>query len=302
MPKKRRIEGCAGTQYGCCPDGVTAKKDADGSNCSVRKVLYELDISATRNVIKNHKLYYTPLHKIGKIILSIESYKNKSIIFCKFKSNNDAKKNGFKSVEFKYTTNYNLYTHKQKNQVLDFVNRFPNLTIQPNFSRFTFVSNIFKVLSNKIVTYIAMKGITCNYYNIRINSPGDKMNYGASQTNPSSNSSSFVDWINQNWKYPVAVAMAGIGATLATWFKDALNKLGSKIIKYFSDNPEVEAAIEDVDAAVKTEVAAIEELATQELAALEDAGLAFEDTAAALETMEYDKVTKDFVMWTMGLR
>jgi len=27
------IGGCAGTRYGCCPDGVTAKIDAAGSNC-----------------------------------------------------------------------------------------------------------------------------------------------------------------------------------------------------------------------------------------------------------------------------
>ena len=60
MPKDKEIGGCAGTQYGCCPDGVTAKKDADGSNCAVRKVLYELDISATRNVITNNKLDRSP--------------------------------------------------------------------------------------------------------------------------------------------------------------------------------------------------------------------------------------------------
>jgi hypothetical protein len=27
------IGGCAGTKYGCCDDGVTAKKDEKGSNC-----------------------------------------------------------------------------------------------------------------------------------------------------------------------------------------------------------------------------------------------------------------------------
>ena len=27
------IGGCAGTQFGCCPDGVTAKADPEGSNC-----------------------------------------------------------------------------------------------------------------------------------------------------------------------------------------------------------------------------------------------------------------------------
>ena len=28
------VGGCQGTQYGCCPDGVTAKVDSSGSNCS----------------------------------------------------------------------------------------------------------------------------------------------------------------------------------------------------------------------------------------------------------------------------
>ena len=36
------IGGCAGTQFGCCPDKVTAKEDVQGSNCPspVGSVLY----------------------------------------------------------------------------------------------------------------------------------------------------------------------------------------------------------------------------------------------------------------------
>lgn len=30
---KKPIGGCAGTRYGCCPNGVTPKMDAAGSNC-----------------------------------------------------------------------------------------------------------------------------------------------------------------------------------------------------------------------------------------------------------------------------
>jgi len=33
--KKQMVGGCGSTQYGCCPDGVTAKADAAGSNCIV---------------------------------------------------------------------------------------------------------------------------------------------------------------------------------------------------------------------------------------------------------------------------
>ena len=31
--KPRIIGGCAGTRYGCCPDGVMAKVNRRGSNC-----------------------------------------------------------------------------------------------------------------------------------------------------------------------------------------------------------------------------------------------------------------------------
>jgi hypothetical protein len=31
------VGGCAGTMYGCCPDNMTAKIDAQGSNCVVQK-------------------------------------------------------------------------------------------------------------------------------------------------------------------------------------------------------------------------------------------------------------------------
>lgn len=32
-PQPHIIGGCAGTQYGCCPNGVTAKANYAGSNC-----------------------------------------------------------------------------------------------------------------------------------------------------------------------------------------------------------------------------------------------------------------------------
>ena len=314
MPKNKEIGGCAGTINGCCPDGVTPKNDKCGTNCPPRKVLYSLDVSATRNVIKNNKLFYTPLQNVGQIILSVESYINKSIIFCKFKANDSAKNNGFKSVEFKYTTRYNLYNQTQKNQAYDFVNRLPKLSIQPGFIRFTFVSNILKFLSTKIVSYVVNKGITCSYYNIRINSTGDQMNYGIltkgpcaknknknKATSDSTSSSSFTSWINENWKYPVACAMAGIGAYLAKLFKDVAGKLGDKLAKYFADSPEGKAIETDISGLETQAVDEIVAAAEDELVVLEEAGLEFEDAAAALETMEYDKVTKDFIKWFMGL-
>ena len=33
LPPSQPVGGCAGTQYGCCPDNITSK-NAGGSNCS----------------------------------------------------------------------------------------------------------------------------------------------------------------------------------------------------------------------------------------------------------------------------
>ena len=34
QPQPNLIGGCAGTRYSCCPDGITAKADQQGSNCA----------------------------------------------------------------------------------------------------------------------------------------------------------------------------------------------------------------------------------------------------------------------------
>lgn len=33
VPYVKPIGGCAGTRYGCCPNGVTARVDPAGTNC-----------------------------------------------------------------------------------------------------------------------------------------------------------------------------------------------------------------------------------------------------------------------------
>lgn len=302
MPKNKAIGGCAGTQYGCCPDGVTAKKDADGSNCPARKVLSSLDVSATYNVIKHHKLYNNPLQSVGKIILSVESYKDKSIFFCKFKPNDSAKKNGFKSIEFKYTTSYTNYNHKLKKQAFDFVNNLPNLSVRENFTRFLFVSTTLRFLSNKIVTYVAYKGITCNYFNMRINLPAYNLNYGiipkgSSDTASSTNSTSIVNWLNTNWYWPVAGAMAVVGAAIYVFITTAETAIGnSELVEALCTSaPNVEVVIVDANELLTTTYEGIEQTATLVVDGLEGEGIVFASTAEAVVTVENTAITADLL-------
>jgi hypothetical protein len=36
QPQPQPIGGCSGTQYGCCPNNITAKVDKIGSNCLLK--------------------------------------------------------------------------------------------------------------------------------------------------------------------------------------------------------------------------------------------------------------------------
>jgi len=38
------VGSCAGTEYGCCPDGTRPKKDEEGSNCPVIKISHMLTV------------------------------------------------------------------------------------------------------------------------------------------------------------------------------------------------------------------------------------------------------------------
>ena len=61
-----KLGGCAGTRYGCCPDGKTAKKDPEGSNCP-GVVLRKYDQFVTGNVKITSKCNGTYKIKFNKI-------------------------------------------------------------------------------------------------------------------------------------------------------------------------------------------------------------------------------------------
>jgi hypothetical protein len=62
------IVGCAGTRYGCCPDGKTAKRDTEGSNCpGVAVPLRKYDQIVRGNVKITSKCNGTYKIKFNKI-------------------------------------------------------------------------------------------------------------------------------------------------------------------------------------------------------------------------------------------
>lgn len=281
MPKNKEIGDCVGT------------------NCPTRKVLNSLDVFATRNVIKHHKLYNNPLQSVGKIILSVESYKDKSIFFCKFKANDSVKKNGFKSIEFKYTNSYKNYNNKRKKQAFDFVNSLQNLQVSQNYIRFLFVSKTLRFLSEKIVKYVAYKGIASKYFNMRINLPAYNINYGilpnsSSVKATSTNSTSIVNWINTNWYWPVAGAMAIIGAAIYKLFAAAED---SELVEALcSAIPEVDVIeITDAEEATYNVIVAT---ATRVVEGISNEGITV-DASAVIE-VEEDEVVLD-LFETVGL-
>lgn len=305
MPKNNEIGGCAGTKYGCCLDGVTAKKDAAGTNCPTRKVLSSLDVSATRNVIKHHKLYNNPLQSVGKIILSVESYKDKSIFFCKFKANDSTKNNGFKSIVFKYTNSYKNYNHKRKKQAFDFVNNLQNLQVNQNYTRFLFVSKTLRFLSDKIVKYVAYKGIASKYFNMRINLPAYNINYGilpnsSSVKATSTNSTSIVNWINTNWYWPVAGAMAAVGAAIYKLFAAGEAAIGdSELVEALCTSiPQADAVVLEISDAEEATYNEIVATAKRVVEGISDEGIVVE--ASAVVEIEEDEVTVD-LLETVGL-
>lgn len=305
MPKNKEIGGCAGTKYGCCPDGVTAKKDAAGTNCPTRKVLSSLDVSATYNVIKHNKLYNNPLQSVGKIILSVESYKDKSIFFCKFKANDSVKKNGFKSIEFKYTNSYKNYNHNQKKQAFDFVNNLPLLLVNQNYTRFLFVSKTLRFLSNKIVKYVAYKGIASKYFNMRISLPSYNINYGvlpnsSSVKATSSNSTSISSWINSNWYWPVVGAMAAVGAAIYKIFTAGAAEVDELVEAVCTAVPEADAYVIEVSDAEEATYNEIVATATRVVDGLADEGVVFASDAAAVIEVEDAEITVN-MLETVGL-
>jgi hypothetical protein len=311
MPKNKEIGGCAGTQYGCCPDGVTAKKDADGTNCPTKRIVNLIDLSATIFNIKHNKLYYTPLHKIGTHSVYVENYKHKCVFGVQFSPNKEAIKRGFKPLFFEYKLKYTNLSKKYRHFCFDSINNLPNLDITSGSKIPSFIFTTIKTLLNNSVTYITMKGISIGYYNMTFGK--HTQNYGvstATDSNGNSNQQSFVDFLN-NWvNYVIIATLAAVGATVAK----ILGQLNTKILeaskeyinKLFAKDPALENTVDKISTNVRTAIRQTEnraeEIADEIVPRAEQAGVVIEESEADAEAEIVDAIYgKDAIERAFGI-
>jgi hypothetical protein len=219
MPKNKEIGGCAGTQYGCCPDGVTAKKDADGSNCSHSKVktLYTFQLTGDYLEIKG-KFKNAIKHlntDLGFLNLNLENHHNYSIFSFKYTPSKLAKNNGMIEKTYTTTVKFSKLPKKSKQEVRDFLNNLPNYNLVNNSlkikqifnsvnTQFTFYTNVLKSLTYRTTFNLFLNSFKNLYFNFNLISP----NYS---TTSSSNSTT-----NSSWS-PGAIAGVTIGAITAVF-------------------------------------------------------------------------------------
>jgi hypothetical protein len=313
MPKDKEIGGCAGTRYGCCPDGVTAKVDADGSNCPVKRIVNQIDLSATIFEIKHHnKLYYTPLHKIGTHSLYVENYKHKCVFGVQFSPNKEAIKRGFKPLFFEYKFKYTNLSKKNRRFCFDSINKLPNLDITNGSKVPSFIFTAIKTLLNNSVTYITMKGISIGYYNMTFGK--NTQNYGVStntDSNGNSTQESFVDFLN-NWvNYVIIGAFAAVGTLVVK----ILGQLNTKILdaskeyinKLFAKDPALENTVDSVGNAVRSAIReteqSAEEIADEIIPDAENAGVVIGKSEVDAEAEFVDAIYgKDAIERAFGIR
>ena len=150
-----KLGGCAGTRYGCCPDGKTSKRDPEGSNCP-GVVVRKYDQIVRGNVKITSKCNGTYKIKFNKIsdFLVYQIWSDK-------------------------IPNYNNNRRVSVVKAVDWVNQdFPNPPLNPPFqpttiieldfsNRYVVVITDAKIKNDKVVFYVSTGPIdlvnpTCN--------------------------------------------------------------------------------------------------------------------------------------------
>lgn len=237
MPKNKEIGGCAGTQYGCCPDGVTAKKDADGSNCPTKTNYINMVVSGyklTGNIKKDNKAIRHNKHiNLGVLSFNIEKNHNNRIFSLEFRANKAAEEIGMYSKIFSYKVLFE--NTKQGKEVMNL------------FDILTTPENNFAYLDTQIV-YPLMFGMMNFLYNMfSINA------YYLYLPNPESEQSSPP---LANWQLG-CIAIAAIGAIAAAayatnaYFKEIITPIKQKVVRFentaAADEAELRQALVDAD-------------------------------------------------------
>jgi hypothetical protein len=183
MPKNKAIGGCAGTQYGCCPDGVTAKKDADGSNCSHSKVKNLLKFQFNGEYYSKQRKEFKYFN-LGELSFTLENYHNKSILKLGYAPTDFAKTKGLLPKTYSYIMKFKHLSKNNKSVLREFFRTIdeeqklinvsgsiPTVLIQDFPVNITFIHNAIGKIMSRMLIYLTTKNTFINFYRISLNFP-----------------------------------------------------------------------------------------------------------------------------------
>jgi hypothetical protein len=195
MPKNKEIGGCAGTQYGCCPDGVTAKKDADGSNCHHSKVKTLLNFQFNGEYYSKQRKEFKYLN-LGELSFTLENYHNKSILKLGYAPTDFAKTKGLLPktysciMKFKHLSKNNksvlrefFRTIDEEQKLINVSGSIPTVLIQNFPVNITFIHNAIGKIMFRMLIYLTTQNTFINFYRISLTFPDNSYVNSSSSLN-----------------------------------------------------------------------------------------------------------------------